>query len=83
MKSKRSDALTETKTIDATGLFCPGPIKILKGVAKKLEKGTIIRLLADDTDVLQEIEEWCAETENTLISTEDAGDIQTYTVKIG
>ena len=75
--------MTETKTIDATGLFCPGPIRILQGVSKKLEKGTIVNLLADDPEVLQDVEEWVAETENTFISTEDTGSVQTYTVKIG
>jgi len=75
--------MAQTKTIDATGLFCPGPIVILKGISKKLEKGTIINLLADDPDVLGEIEEWCSETNNTLISTENNEDIQTYKVKIG
>lgn len=83
MKSKRSDTLTDKKTIDATGLFCPGPILILKGVVKKLEKGTIVELVADDRDVLQDIQEWCSETENTLLSTNDAGNIQNYLIKIG
>ena len=75
--------MAQTKTIDATGLFCPGPIAILKGISKKLEKGTIVNLLADDPDVLGEIEEWCSETNNTLISTENNEDVQTYKVKIG
>ena len=75
--------MTVTKTIDATGLFCPGPITILKGVSKKLEIGTIVNLLADDPEVLQDVEEWVAETENILISIEDTGSVQTYTVRIG
>jgi len=75
--------MTQIKTIDATGLFCPGPIAILKGISKKLDKGTVVNLLADDPDVLGEIEEWCSETNNTLISTEGNEEVQTYKVKIG
>jgi TusA-related sulfurtransferase len=51
--------MTDKKTIDARGLFCPGPLQVLKGVIKKLDNGEYLELLADDSDSKKDIREWC------------------------
>ena len=45
--------MVEKKTVDARGLFCPGPLQIWKGVIRKIEagkylnkKGCRVKLLA-------------------------------------
>jgi tRNA 2-thiouridine synthesizing protein A len=47
------------KTVDARGLFCPGPILVLEGVIKKINSGDKIELLADDPDAKKDVKEWC------------------------
>lgn len=59
------------KTIDATGLFCPGPVQILRGIIKRVEKGDIVELLADDSDTPDQVKEYCIEDEHSLISVEE------------
>ena len=59
------------KTIDATGLFCPGPVQILRGIIKRVEKGDIVELLADDSDTPSEVKEYCLEEGHTLVSVEE------------
>lgn len=75
-------SLIAKKTIDATGLFCPGPIQIVKGVARKVERGTVLELLADDPDTTKDVEEWCEETGNTLLSTEEKDGTLIFSIKI-
>jgi TusA-related sulfurtransferase len=60
-----------TKTVDATGLFCPGPIQILKGIIKRVDKGDIVELLADDSDTPAQAQEYCIEEGHTLNSVEE------------
>ena len=47
------------KIIDARGLFCPGPLQVLKGILKQVESGTAVELLADDPDSKTDIKQWC------------------------
>lgn len=71
----------EKKIIDARGLFCPGPIRVLEGVLKHLESGTLVELLADDPDAKQDIEDWCETTGNILISSDDKGGTLTFLIR--
>ena len=73
---------TEKKTIDARGLFCPGPLQVLKGVLKQIESGTTVELLADDPDSKKDIKEWCVSEGHTLQSiTENEDGISFQVVK--
>jgi TusA-related sulfurtransferase len=74
-------ASSKKKIIDARGLFCPGPIQVLKGVIKNIENGTLIELLADDPDAKQDVKEWCETTGNTLISIDEKDETLTFLIK--
>ena len=68
--------MTTKKVIDARGLFCPGPLQVVKGVIKQLEIGSTLELIADDPDSKTQISGWCLETGNLLQSVkEEKGDI--------
>ena len=68
--------MTTKKSIDARGLFCPGPLQVVKGVIKQLEAGSTLELIADDPDSKTQISDWCNETGNLLQSVkEENGDI--------
>ncbi len=56
------------KSIDARGLFCPGPLQVLKGILKQVESGTAVELLADDPDSKTDIKEWSEIECHTIIS---------------
>ena len=51
--------MPDKKTVDARGLFCPGPLQVLKGVIKRLDDGDYLELLADDPDSKKDVREWC------------------------
>ena len=62
------------KTVDARGLFCPGPILVLEGVIKKIEAGEKIELLADDPDSKNDVREWCDKEGHKLINISEEND---------
>lgn len=64
-----------TKIVDATGLFCPGPVQVLKGVIMRVESGDIIELLADDSDTPSQVQEYCDEEGHSLESVEEKDDV--------
>ena len=66
--------------IDARGLFCPGPLQVLKGVIKQLIPGSVLELLADDPDSQDEIRKWCEETGNSLNSVQEKNGEITFTI---
>jgi len=69
------------KTIDARGLFCPGPTQVLRGVNKQLEVGTVIELLVDDPASVEQVKTWCESTGNELKSISHGADDEiTFTI---
>ena len=69
------------KTVDARGLFCPGPIDVLLQVVKHIESGGLLELLADDPIAKQDITAWCQATGNLLLSTEENGGTLTFLIQ--
>jgi TusA-related sulfurtransferase len=51
--------MAEKKTVDARGLFCPGPLQVLQGVLKRMEPGEYLEVLADDPDSKNDVADWC------------------------
>jgi tRNA 2-thiouridine synthesizing protein A len=72
---------TGKKTVDARGLFCPGPIDVLLQVVKHIESGGLLELLADDPIAKQDITAWCQATGNLLLSTEENGGTITFLIQ--
>ena len=76
--------MTEKKTVDARGLFCPGPLQVLKGVIRRIEPGEYLELLADDPDTKKDISDWCEENHHKLESiTENDDEISFLILKNG
>ena len=81
---ERPDLSTQRKkTIDATGLFCPGPQRVLEVFLRHTEKGTLIEFLADDPDAKKDIKELCEITGDTLISVEEKEGTITFLIRRG
>lgn len=55
--------------LDARGLNCPLPILKIRKVLNQAETGEVIRMVSTDQGSLKDIESFCKQTGNTLLST--------------
>lgn len=57
--------------IDVCGLMCPGPILAVHKNMKDLKQGEILEMHVTDRGFLRDIQAWCNQTGNTLLSHDD------------
>lgn len=60
--------MVKKKTVDARGLFCPGPIQVMQGVIKRIDPGEYLELIADDPDSKKDVADWCESNGHQLES---------------
>ncbi|MGC8597474.1 MAG: sulfurtransferase TusA family protein [Thermocladium sp.] len=66
-----------TRTVDARGLSCPGPITELVKAYRNSKMGDIIEVLATDEGFKQDVQAWIRKTGNELIELkEENGEIR-------
>jgi TusA-related sulfurtransferase len=65
--------VTITKTVDARGAFCPGPLMELIGAMKMEEIGAVIEILSSDLGSAKDIPEWIAKVGDEFLGTEEKG----------
>ena len=58
-----------THDLDTRGLNCPLPILKIKKTLNKAETGEVVRMISTDQGSLKDIESFCKQTGNTLLST--------------
>ncbi|MBU1262650.1 sulfurtransferase TusA family protein [bacterium] len=68
-------------TLDTVGLYCPVPVMLATEKIKKLEKGKILEILADDSDSLEDIPNWSKITGNKFLKVEKNGEIYKFYVQ--
>lgn len=61
------------ETLDTLGLKCPQPILKVAVLAKQLQPGDMLEILADCPSFPKDIEAWCNKTGNTLLVCADEG----------
>lgn len=61
------------KTLDASGLKCPQPILKVAALAKTLEEGDMLEIIADCPSFPSDIKAWCDKTGRTLLFCNDDG----------
>jgi tRNA 2-thiouridine synthesizing protein A len=61
------------QTLDARGLNCPLPILRTKKSLTALESGEVLKVIATDPGSLKDIDSFCAQTGNELISSQQQG----------
>lgn len=66
--SAKRDEASETIRLDACGLQCPGPILKVKENIDKMSIGQKMEVEASDFGFSADIEAWCQNTGNTLLS---------------
>ncbi len=86
-KEEFDSALSKTETeiiyVDACGLQCPGPILKVKETIDKMEKGQALEVQASDFGFIADIEAWCRNTGNTLVTNEIQGNNVSAVIKKG
>jgi peroxiredoxin family protein/rhodanese-related sulfurtransferase/TusA-related sulfurtransferase len=59
---------SEVRTVDASGMQCPGPIMRLKKEIEELQPGDRLIQIATDPGFSRDVESWCRMTGNTLLA---------------
>ena len=54
-------------SIDATGLFCPAPMAMLKIGLEEVKNYEIVEIIADDPEFEKDLPSWCDSTGNELL----------------
>ena len=63
-----------TKTVDARGAACPGPLMDLIGAIRDVDPGDVVLLLSDSDRSLTDVPEWVEEAGNDLVAVEEGDD---------
>jgi len=64
--------VNQTKTIDLTGLKCPGPIVALNTEIRQISGGGELEALSDDPAFELDVKAWCRRTGHELLSVHTA-----------
>lgn len=73
----------DVKSLDCSGLQCPGPIMKVNENLKNMVPGEVLRVKATDMGFAKDVESWCSRTGNTFISSEKEGYSHIVTLQKG
>ena len=63
---------TATETLDARGLNCPLPILRTRKALNGLDRGAILEVIATDPGSIKDMESFCQQTGNRLVSSSES-----------
>ncbi|BBD71986.1 transcriptional regulator [Sulfodiicoccus acidiphilus] len=63
-----------TKTLDARGMYCPGPVMETAKAMKQLNVGDVLEILATDPAAKPDIEAWARRTGNQVLEVQQQGE---------
>ena len=69
------------QTLDASGLNCPLPILKTKKALNKMESGQILEVISTDAGSVKDLEAFCNQTGNKLISIEEDDGKYLFTIE--
>ena len=67
--------------LDCVGLYCPVPIFETRKKMDILEKGQVLKMMADDPGSKPDMESWAKSTGNELLKVEEEDGIFTFYIK--
>jgi len=70
-----------TRTVDARGQSCPGPLVTLARALKDARRGDLFELLATDPGSRSDVPSWATLTGNELLEATEAGGEFRYTIR--
>ena len=65
--------MSERKTIDARGTYCPGPLMELIANLKLIEVGDELEILSTDSGSASDIPEWINKVGHEMVSSAEEG----------
>ena len=70
------------QTLDCIGLYCPMPIVKTAEKIKALKTGQVLKVIADDKGIKQDMPAWCQTTGHECLGIEEnKGEIKVYVRK--
>jgi tRNA 2-thiouridine synthesizing protein A len=69
------------KTLDAKGLYCPGPVLETAKAMKQINIGEVLEVLATDPAAKPDIEAWARRTGNQILDIKQEGGTTRILVK--
>ena len=70
------------QSLDCMGLYCPIPIVNTAAKLKELKPGEVLKVLADDVGIKQDMPSWCEATGHECLGMEEeGGEIKVYVKK--
>jgi tRNA 2-thiouridine synthesizing protein A len=57
-----------TKKLNVRGLNCPQPILRMRASLEEIKSGEVLQVIATDPGSVRDIETFCKQTDNTLLS---------------
>lgn len=67
--------------LDARGLNCPLPILRTKKAINGLASGEVLKVIATDPGSVKDMEAFCRQTGNEMVSSTESGGEYTFTIK--
>ena len=69
------------QTLDASGLNCPLPILKTKKALNKMDAGQVLEVISTDAGSVKDLEAFCNQTGNKLVSTIEDGGKYVFTIE--
>lgn len=73
--------MDSNQTLDARGLNCPLPILRTKKSLNAMASGDTLKVVATDPGSLKDMQAFCAQTGNTLLSSQQSGDDYEFIIR--
>jgi tRNA 2-thiouridine synthesizing protein A len=70
-----------TRTVDARGQSCPGPLVALAKALRHAERGDLLELLATDPGSKSDVPSWSKLTGNDLVETDEREGTFRYVIR--
>jgi tRNA 2-thiouridine synthesizing protein A len=70
-----------TRTVDARGQSCPGPLVTLAKELRTAERGDLLELLATDPGSRSDVPSWAKISGNELVDTAQSGGVFRYVIR--
>ncbi|AAK42201.1 SirA family protein [Sulfolobus islandicus Y.G.57.14] len=69
------------KTLDARGMYCPGPVLETAKAIKQINVGEVLEILATDPAAKPDIEAWARRTGNQVVDIQQQGGVTRILIK--
>ncbi len=73
--------MTHDEELDTTGLLCPLPVLKAAKRLRSMDKGDVLKILADDPAAIIDVPHFCSEQGYELVSSDDADGVQIYMIR--